>query len=67
MTTDEAKEACMKRRAVLHNGAEYYIDYILTRWDRNERAWRNSLYLEPVSGVNSVVVAKMREVELTSE
>lgn len=64
MTTNEAKTACKDGGTVIYNGGEYTVDHIKTFYSKKERAFRNSLYLIPLNGANSITVARLRDCQL---
>ena len=67
MTIDEAKKVVETRTPVFYNGAEWTADGIIS-WHKDQgydRGWRNSLYLVPTNGSNSVTRAPVKDCSLT--
>lgn len=64
MTVDEAKEVCRSGGRVKYGEGEYTVGYIMTFYDQKERGFRNSLYLIPCNGANSVTVARLKECDI---
>ena len=60
MTIEEAKIALKNKAVVIYKGHEYYVDHIQTYYDKG---FKNALFLVPVGGMNSAVVARMVDCE----
>lgn len=61
MTIEEAKKAIKEKTVVIYKGHEYYVDHIQTYYDKG---FKNALFLVPVGGMNSAVVARMVDCEV---
>ncbi len=61
MTIDEAKKALKDKAVVIYKGHDYYIDHIQTYCDKG---FKNALFLVPINGMNSAVVARMVDCEV---
>lgn len=61
MTIDEAKKAVKDKVVIIYKGHDYYVDHIQTYYDKG---FKNALFLVPVDGKNSAVVARMADCEV---
>ena len=61
MTTEQAKEALKSKSIVIYNGYEWYIDHIITGY---EKGFYINLFLVPTNRINSATVAEMKDCEV---
>ncbi|MBE6714848.1 MAG: hypothetical protein E7575_06160 [Ruminococcaceae bacterium] len=61
MTIEEAKKALKEKAVVVYKQYGYFIDHIQTYYDKG---YKNALFLVPVDGKNSAVVARMTDCEV---
>ena len=64
MNIEEAKKAIKEHSVVIYKGHEYNVDHIQTYYDKG---FKNALFLVPVDGKNSAVVARMADCEVKNE